>query len=111
MAKLEQTLSGGFDENLRRIEEGLLRGGRTASLEDASDFSGQTARCAVRIFGRYSAWDGSRVGLTVTLFQADGGPVQLSAITAGGGGFVLKKGAAMDTVGEETFLDKLRRLL
>ena len=43
-----------------------------------------------------------------TLFQAGDGPVQLSAITAGGSQAVLFK---INTWGEESFLDTLRALL
>ena len=46
--------------------------------------------------------------MTVTLFQADGGPVQLSAITAGGSQALFWK---VNTFGEEAFLDKLREVL
>ncbi len=108
MAKLEQTLSGGFNQILRRIEDGIVNGSVSASLEDASDFCGQNARCAVRVFERYSWTGGNRLSMTVTLFQAGGGPVQLSAITAGGSQAMFWK---VNTFGEEAFLDKLRELL
>ena len=108
MAKLEQPLPGGFDENLRRIEDEVLRGSMSASLEGASDFYSSGARCAVRVFERYSWAGGNRLSMTVTLFQADGGPVQLSAITAGGSQAMFWK---VNTFGEEAFLDKLRELL
>lgn len=108
MAKLEQTLSGGFDQILRRIEDGIVNGSVSASLEDASDFYGQNARCAVRVFERYSWSGGNRLSMTVTLFQAGDGPVQLSAITAGGSQAMFWK---VNTFGEEAFLDKLRQLL
>ena len=109
MAKLEQTVYGqSFDTLLRSIEDGILRGSASASLEDASDFREGNARCAVRVFERYSAIGGNRVSMSVTLFQAVDGPVQLSAITAGGSQAMFFK---MNTFGEEAFLDKLRELL
>lgn len=46
--------------------------------------------------------------MNVTLFQAGDGPVQLSAITAGGSQAVFFK---INTWGEESFLDTLRALL
>ena len=86
MAKLEQTIHGDFDQILSKIEDGILNGSMSATLEDSSDFQSGSARCSVRIFERYS-WSGSnRVSLNVTLFQ-------------------------LNTVGEEAFLDKLRELL
>lgn len=107
MAKLETTISGDFDEILKRIENGIVNGSVSASLEDASDFYNGDARCSVRVFERYS-WSGSnRVSLSVTLFQS-GETIKMSAITSGGSQAVFWK---VNTFGEEAFLDKLRELL
>ncbi len=108
MAKLERTLGGDFNDLLRRIENGILEGSMSATLEDSSDFSGGDAKCSVRVFERYSYFGSNRVSLSVTLFQNAGGPIQLSAITAGGSQAMFFK---INTVGEEAFLDKLRELL
>ena len=54
MAKLESTVCGNFDEILDRIENGILHGSISASLEDFSDFYDGDARCSVRVFERYS---------------------------------------------------------
>lgn len=108
MAKLEKTLQGNFDELLGRIESGILEGSMSASLEDSSDFVSDNARCSVRVFERYSYAGGNRVSLNVTLFQSGDGPVQMSAITAGGSQALFFK---INTWGEEAFLDKLRELV
>lgn len=108
MAKLEKTLQEDFDRLLQRIEQGILEGSVSASLEDASDFRGGDARCSVRVFERYSYAGGNRVSLNVTLFQAGDGPVHLSAITAGGSQALFFK---INTWGEEAFLEKLREIL
>ncbi len=108
MAKLEKTLQENFDHLLRRIEQGILEGSVSASLEDASDFRGGDARCSVRVFERYSYAGGNRVSLNVTLFQAGDGPVRLSAISAGGSQALFFK---INTWGEEAFLEKLREIL
>ena len=108
MAKLEQTFYGDFDDLLNRIEEGIQRGSSSASLEDWSDFRDGDARCSVRVFERYSWSGGNRVSMNVTLFQVGGGPIQLSAITSGGSQAMFFK---VNTLGEESFLDKLRELL
>ncbi len=50
MAKLERELNYDFDELLHRIEQGIMNGSSTASLEDASDFMDSDARCSVRVF-------------------------------------------------------------
>lgn len=108
MAKMEQILYGNFEQILVQIEEGILNGSKSASLEDSSDFQCGDARCSVRVFERYS-WSGNnRVSMNVTLFQGNDGQIHLSAITAGGSQAVFFK---MNTFEEEAFLDKLRELL
>ena len=108
MAKLERELNYDFDELLHRIEQGIMNGSSTASLEDASDFMDSDARCSVRVFERYSAMGGNRVRLNITLFQNGNGPVKLSAITSGGSQAMLFK---INTFGESAFLDRLREIL
>jgi len=107
MAKLEQTIYGDFDQVLHRIENGILNGSMSASLENSSDFVSGTARCSVRVFERYSTIGSNRVSLAVTLFQ-NGDTIHLSAITAGGSQAMFFK---INTWGEEAFLDKLREIL
>ena len=108
MAKLEQTLNGDFNQWLHKIEDGILNGSMSASLEDSSDFRSGDARCSVRVFERYSYAGGNRVSMNVTLFQNGNGDIKLSAITSGGSQAVFFK---VNTWGEETFLDKLKELL
>lgn len=108
MAKLEHTLNGNFEQLLNRIEDGILNGSMSASLEGSSDFRSGDARCSVRVFERYSYAGGNRVSLSVTLFQTGNEPIRLSAITAGGSQALFFK---VNTWGEEAFLDKLRELL
>ena len=108
MAKLERTLNGDFNQIIKKIENGILNGSMSASLEDSSDFYSGDARCSVRVFERYSYAGGNRVSMNVTLFQNGNDEIRLSAITSGGSQAVLFK---INTWGEETFLDKLRELL
>ena len=107
MAKYEARIKGNFFNVLHTIEEGILNGSMSASLEDSSDFLGSTSRCSVRVFERYSYMGGNRVSLTVTLFEEDG-DIRLSAITAGGSQAVFLK---VNTWGEEAFLDKLKEIV
>ena len=108
MAKMEKTLNGDFDEILNRIETGIMRGSVSASLEDSSDFTSGSTRCAVRVFERYSALGSNRVSLNVTLFQGTDGIIHLSAVTSGGSQAMFFK---INTFGEEAFLDKLAQIL
>lgn len=108
MAKLELSIREDFDWLLKRIEDGIVNGSMSASLEDSSDFTSGEARCSVRVFERYSYTGGNRVSLSVTLFQGRDGEVRLSAIAAGGSQGMFFK---VNTFGEEAFLEKLRELL
>lgn len=84
MAKLEKTINDDFEQVLKKIEDGILNGSMSASLEDFSDFQSGDARCSVRVFERYSYVGGNRVSMNVTLFQNGNDEIRLSAITAGG---------------------------
>ena len=107
MAKLEKTITGNFNEILHRIEDGIINGSISASLEERSDFRVGDTRCSVRVFERYSFMGKNRVSLNVTLF-GNGDTIQLSAITSGGSQAMFFK---INTFGEEAFLDKLREIL
>ena len=108
MAKLVKKVNADFDSLLRRIENGIINGSVSASLEDKCDFISRDARCSVRVFERYSYAGGNRVSLNVTLFQNGDEPIYVTGITAGGSQAVFFK---FNTLGEEAFLDKLRELL
>lgn len=108
MAKLEHSLNGDFYGIIKNIEDGILNGSMTASLEDSSDFKSGDAKCSVRVFERYSYFGGNRVSLNITFFQNGNDTIHMTAITSGGSQAVFNK---INTVGEETFLDKLRELL
>ncbi|MBR3996348.1 MAG: hypothetical protein IKI97_13865 [Clostridia bacterium] len=107
MAKLEKTITGNFDTILHRIEDGIINGSVSASLEESSDFRIGDTHCSIRVFERYSYMGGNRVSLNVTLFGS-GDTIHLSAITSGGSQAMFFK---INTFGEEAFLDKLREIL
>ncbi len=108
MAKLEHTLNGNFYSIIRTLSDGIINGSASATLEDSSDFTSGDAKCSVRVFERFSYTGGNRVSMSLTFFQNGDGPIQLSAITAGGSQATFFK---INTWGEEAFLDKLRELL
>ncbi|MBE7014231.1 MAG: hypothetical protein E7419_03360 [Ruminococcaceae bacterium] len=107
MAKFEKIINGNFNEILHRIEDGILNGSASATLEDSSDFCIGDTRCSVRVFERYSYMGSNRVSLNVTLFGS-GDTIQLSAITSGGSQAMFFK---INTLGEEAFLNKLIDIL
>ena len=108
MAKLERRLNGDFKQLVEKIENGILNGSMSATLEESSDFYSGDARCSVRVFERYSYAGGNRVSMSITLFQNGNDDIQLSAITSGGSQAVLFK---INTWGEEAILDKLKEIL
>ena len=107
MAKFTRTVTGDFDRILKIIEKGVLDASTSATLEDGWDVREGDARCAVRVFERYSYAGGNRVSMNVTLFQA-GNAVRICAITSGGSQAMFFK---VNTWGEESFLDTLKDVL
>lgn len=107
MAQLEKTLSGNFGHILVTIENCVLNGSASASLEAATDWREGDVRCAVRVFERYSMLGKNRLSLSVTLLGI-GDTIRLSAITAGGSSAVFFK---VNTLGEEAFLDCIEDVL
>lgn len=106
MAKFETRLRGDFDETLRYLHDGILKGSMSASYEDESYVQSAGVRCCVRVYERYSMTGGNRLSMTLTLF-GDGEDLFLSGITAGGSqGMIFK----FNTFGEQAFLDTLREL-
>jgi len=108
MAEINRILSGDFDEILDRIESGIMSGSVSATCEGSNDWDEDGARCSVRVFERFSFIGGNRLSMTVVLFQARGGPVRLTAVTAGGSQALFFK---INTFGEEAFMGALEELL
>lgn len=107
MAKYERHLTGDFHALLAAVEEGILRGSISASLEDQSNYEAEGVQIAVRVFERFS-WIGSnRVSLSLTL-AGHGGQVFVSGITSGGSQAVFFK---INTFGENAFLQKLEQIV
>lgn len=108
MAKLEKKINGNFEEVLKKIEEGIIGGSISATLEDSSDFVIDKSKCSIRVFERYSSIGSNRVSLNVTLFQNDNSEIYISAITSGGSQGIFLK---VNTVGEKAFLNKLKEII
>ncbi len=97
-----------FDELVKTVENGIVKGSMSASLEEKSDFRAGDSRCSVRVFERYSTLGQNRVSMSVTFFQSGDSPVFISAITSGGSQAVFFK---INTFGEDSFLEKIKELL
>ena len=108
MAKLETIIRKDFDTVCSRIKNEILSGSISASLEDESFFTYGDVCCRVYVFERYSYMGGNRLSLSVTIFGKKEGPVQVSAIAAGGSqGMFIK----INTLGESSFLDKFQNVI
>ena len=111
MAKFETVLKDRtFDEWIERLEDGIINGSITASLEDKSDFisADGNSRVSVRVFERYSMVGDNRLSLNLTVFQDETGEIRLSAIASGGSNAMFFK---INTWGEEAFLARIQELL
>ncbi len=107
MARYEKNFYEPLSRIVSRVENAVMQGSATASLEESSDFSVGDARCAVRVFERYSAFGGNRVSMSVTMVGKENF-VHLCAVTSGGSQAMFFK---VNTFGEEAFLDTLREAL
>lgn len=108
MAKFEAKLQGTLSEISSVIDNEILSGSVSATLEDESHFSSEGCSCTTKVYERYSYIGQNRVSLTVTLFETAGSGLYISAITSGGSQAVFFK---LNTFGEEAFLDKLEEVL
>ena len=107
MAKYERDLQGDFNDFLNILDSKILNGSASASFEDGSDYSYNDIRCAVRVYERYSMMGGNRVSLNITLI-GNGNHLFLTAITSGGSQAIFFK---LNTMGEESFLDCVKRVV
>lgn len=107
MAKIQRELYGDFDMILNAVHNAVMDKSISASLEESSDFYENGARCAVRIYERYSYFGGNRLSMSVTLFEANG-RVYISAATTGGSQALFIK---INTFGESAFLETVRKTI
>lgn len=104
MAKYEAQINGSFQDFLYYLDQKILSGSMSASLEDSSRYSINGVEVAVRVYERYSWIGGNRLSMNVTLL-GHGGRLHLTAITSGGSQAMFFK---INTFGEEAFLDHMR---
>ncbi|NLC65118.1 MAG: hypothetical protein GX753_05560 [Erysipelothrix sp.] len=102
MAKLEKQFKGDFNHFVNHLDQAVLKGSISASIEDKSDYTIDDVNVAVRVYERYSYFGGNRVSLSVTIVSKED-TIFLSAITAGGSQAVFVK---INRFGEDSFLGK-----
>lgn len=100
MAKYECKLKGDFDTLLTKINNEIISGSVSATVEGGSDYQSADVRCAVRVYERYSMIGKNRVSLNITLV-GNGNELFVSAIASGGSQAMFFK---INTWGEENFL-------
>ena len=87
---------------------GVLDGSSSASYEDGSDYTAGDARCAVRVYGRYSWSGGNRVSMNLTLVGR-GRELFLSAITSGGSQGMFRRPLQTGCQGQQAVLLQISR--
>ena len=103
MAKYVRSFKGNFNSFINDLNEEILNGSISASLEESSSVSLGDVNCEVRVYERYSWTGGNRVSLNVTVL-GHGETIHVTAITSGGSQAMFMK---MNTIGEEAFLEKV----
>jgi len=108
MAIFEKIFCGDFDKILEKAEKAVMNRSISVQLKDKVDYCTKQGRCSIRVFERYSFFDGRRVSMNMTLFQA-GDEIFLCVVTAGGASGVFSLDES--TWGEKAFLETLEDAL
>lgn len=103
MAKYVKSFRGNYSHFIRYIENEIIEGSMSASIEDRHVSQMKDVTCTVLVFERYSYTGGNRVSMNLTIlgYQDE---IKLIAVTSGGSQATFFK---LNTWGEEAFLDKL----
>lgn len=101
MAKYERTVNGVFQTIVNALNDAVMNGSISASLEDESDLSNGPFRCLVRVYERYSWFGSNRVSMTLVVAGTER-RYKITVITAGGSEGIFFK---LNRVGEKSFLN------
>lgn len=105
MAMYQKTFQGNkaqYFHFLEHMQNEIINGSVSASLEESSRFVEDNIIVQVDMFERYSFFGKNRVALSVTsIFKDD--RIHITAMSSGGSQAVLMK---INTVGEESFLNR-----
>ena len=107
MARYERNFNMPIFTVARKVEDAVMQGSISASLEESSDFTFNGVSCAVRVFERYSWLGSNRVSMSI-MMVGDQNSTHLVAVTSGGSQAVFFK---VNTWGEESFLETLTNAL
>lgn len=110
MAKYTAVFQGDLNQFAQYIQQEVLHGSISASLEEEQEMCLDDAphiRCIIQNYERYSWAGGNRVSLNVTMLT-DGEWIHLTAITAGGSQAMFFK---INTWGEESFLEVFEEIV
>lgn len=107
MSHYECELTGNVEALVAHLDSAIIAGSVSANIEDGADRRIGDARMVVRVYERYSAMGGNRVSLSIAVL-AVGTQLAVTAITSGGSQAVFWK---LNTVGEETFMEKAKQAL
>ena len=102
MAQVTKSFIGDIVDFVEQMDQAILEGSASASLEAAEETMIGACRVFVRVYERYSYAGGNRLSLSVTV-AGDGFSNWVSATTSGGSQALFFK---VNTWGEETFMEK-----
>ncbi|WP_062295658.1 DUF6054 family protein [Demequina maris] len=97
-----RSLTGSADALVAHLDDEIVRGSASASLEHQDELSIGDARMLLRTYERYSMTGSNRVTLSASIL-AVGDRMEVALTTSGGSEAVFFK---INTFGEEAFMDK-----
>lgn len=103
MAKYVKSFRGDYTDFVRYIENEVIKGSMSATIEDKHVKYMQDVVCTVLVFERFSYTGGNRVSMNITILGEQDN-ITLIAITSGGSQAAFFK---INTWGESSFLETL----
>ena len=69
MAKYTKSFQGNYNHFLKYIENEIIQGSMSATIEDRHQSVINNVQCTILVFERYSYIGGNRVSMNVTIFR------------------------------------------
>ena len=105
MAKYSCELHGSFQHFCQFLKNELIKSSFSASIEDEHYYDIHDVNVGILILERYSYTGGNRLSLSITITEYQN-HLHVTAISSGGSQAVFFK---INTLGEDAFLDKLKK--